>query len=98
MNPSDFTQLVLGPLGALVIMLAALYLLLRGQIVPQKTFDAELKRNTLLEQENTSLNHDIKELTKQNGQMAAELASLTTEVRYLRNEIEKLQGQVSSGS
>ncbi len=86
---------VLGPLGALVILIVIVVSLVRGQlVVPKYIFEAEQKRCGLVEIENTELNESVKDLIVQNAELKGSSALLTAQIEKLREEVETLREQL----
>jgi hypothetical protein len=85
-----FTSVLTGSLGALAFLCVAVWALVNGVVHPNRAYQAQVDRVTLLQEENHHLNASIIELTNNNTELQVDLATLKAEVAYLRNQLEGL--------
>ena len=92
MSLEIFQNVLTGSLGALAFLCIAVWALVKGIVHPDRAYQAQLERVSLLEGENSRLNGSVIELTQANTRLQVDLAKLGTEVEHLREELNKLWG------
>jgi hypothetical protein len=93
MDYQTIVNLIVGPASGLVILLLAIYGLLKQWVVPKAFYEASNRRGHLLEEENSELNRAVVELTRQNTNLQIEVASLKIEVRHLQQQMTTYLGR-----
>lgn len=96
---SELIPLVTGSGGALVVLLALVIAIVRGDFVSGKTHEATAKRAELAESEAERLAGKLEESDRIKGDLKSELSAATTEIRYLKEQAERqtrvIEGQTS---
>lgn len=91
-------EMVLGPLGGLVLALLALWMLLyTRRVVPGYVAEAAETRAEKTEQENERLNKIILELSEDRAGMSERIKSLEKRVAHLTSEITRLRKELGRG-
>ena len=95
MTPEALFPYFLGPFALLVFLLLLFFAVAtKRYFVPLPFYEAAEARVAMLEEENSSLNSAVIELTSQNASLHAHVEQLRAEVQRLREEVARLAGSV----
>lgn len=96
MSLDIFQSVLTGSVGALAFLCIAVYALVNGIVHPDKAYQSQVERVKLLEGENSRLNGSIISLTEANTELRIELATLKSDMTYMRSRLDRyLEGSPS---